>query len=307
MELDLRSLRSFAEVADGLSFTKAAARLGVSQPQLSMRIRALEARLGFPLFERSSRSVNLTRQGAQLLTEAHQMLGQAEHFSSAVQSIRFDIRNTLHLGAIDYFRPLRRRMLGQFTACNPAATVEVELIRLTSDGFSGLASGRLDAAIMLETQAAPPEFETLLLARSTVGLLLPVGSPLTRNPLLSPGDLQDLPVALFRRDTSPALHDEMVRLVEPWGARIVRLPEPTEAGLIEFVRETGTAAICGRWWDDDADEPAGVTHRLLLGHSFELSCVLARPRTGASKACNQLWDLARTVSCAAGNSHSAPL
>ena len=61
--MDLRALNSFAVVAEELHFRKAAIRLNVTQPSLSMRIQALEREVGVSLLERDRRSVQLTEAG----------------------------------------------------------------------------------------------------------------------------------------------------------------------------------------------------------------------------------------------------
>ena len=64
---NLNDLLAFLAVAEERSFTKAAARLGVSQPALSYTIRQLEARLGVRLLARTTRSVTPTEAGERLL------------------------------------------------------------------------------------------------------------------------------------------------------------------------------------------------------------------------------------------------
>jgi DNA-binding transcriptional LysR family regulator len=70
MDLDLRKLRYFRAVADHLHFGRAAKQLFIAQPVLSRQIRMLEQELGCELFIRTSRSVRLTKAGAQLQQEA---------------------------------------------------------------------------------------------------------------------------------------------------------------------------------------------------------------------------------------------
>ena len=85
VDLDLRKLRYFVAVADGLHFGQAAERLYVAQPVLSRQIRKLEQELGAALFVRSSRHVELTEAGRQLLDEARPLLAAADAASRRVR------------------------------------------------------------------------------------------------------------------------------------------------------------------------------------------------------------------------------
>jgi DNA-binding transcriptional LysR family regulator len=295
MELDLRVVRSFVTLATTLSFTRAAAALQVTQPQLSMRIRGLEGQLGFRLFERTSRQVRLTSQGEALLPQARRMLEEADRLLGEAENIRFNIGHTLKVGAIEYFQPLRRRFLSQYMKQHAAEVVEVEPLRDPSESLSGLASGRFDVAFLscLETDALPAEFEGLVLTRQPLGLLVPAHSRLAGKPALDPADLAGLSVALFRRDQSPELHDQVLDVMSPLGVRIVRLPEPSEAGLLDFVCNRGMPAVCARWWTADEDHPVGVAHRLIRGFSLNFLCVLARLRSRAPPSGERLWRMAR--------------
>lgn len=76
--MELRHLRALVVLAEELSFTRAARRLGIAQPALSAQISRLERRLGSKLVERSTRSVELTPAGHELLVRARRALAETD-------------------------------------------------------------------------------------------------------------------------------------------------------------------------------------------------------------------------------------
>src|SRR5258708_24543155 len=83
--MELRHLRYFVAVAEELNFTRAAKRLGINQPPLSLQIRQLEKELGTQLFRRRTRGVELTDAGKLMLEEARVILKQVETAKTGVR------------------------------------------------------------------------------------------------------------------------------------------------------------------------------------------------------------------------------
>ena len=98
--MELRQVRYFAAVADERSFTRAARRLGVSQPPLSFQIRKLEEELGARLFDRSSQKVELTAAGAAFQIGARRILDEVQKSRDAVRDAASGLVGTLHVGFI---------------------------------------------------------------------------------------------------------------------------------------------------------------------------------------------------------------
>jgi len=86
-QINLRLLHYFRVVAEELNFSKAAVRLNMSQPPLSLHIKELEHLLGTPLFLRTTRSVSLTPAGAALMREAGLMLDSINRSLHQVRKI----------------------------------------------------------------------------------------------------------------------------------------------------------------------------------------------------------------------------
>lgn len=85
MNVTLKQLRAFAEVARARGFTRAAERCGLSQPALTVAIRQLEEALGTALLERTTRRVRLSADGLAFLPTAERLLAEVD---GAIQSMR---------------------------------------------------------------------------------------------------------------------------------------------------------------------------------------------------------------------------
>src|SRR5437763_13815513 len=84
--MDTRQLAAFCAVVERRSFSQAAARLGVTQPAVSLQIRALEERLGQRLLDRSGRRVEPTEAGLRLYRGAQKLLALEEQLGEDVAS-----------------------------------------------------------------------------------------------------------------------------------------------------------------------------------------------------------------------------
>ncbi|WP_062111294.1 LysR family transcriptional regulator [Aureimonas sp. AU40] len=142
----LDDLAAFAVVARVGSFTRAAAALGTSTSNLSHTIRRLEARLGYRLLQRTSRSVSATEDGLTLLAELEPALASIEGVLEVLESGQDRVSGTLRITATrQAYQAAIRPILPAFTARHPNAVVEV----LIDYRYRDIVADRLDAGIRL--------------------------------------------------------------------------------------------------------------------------------------------------------------
>ncbi|HLM94223.1 MAG TPA: selenium metabolism-associated LysR family transcriptional regulator [Gaiellaceae bacterium] len=97
--MDTRQLAAFCAVVEKSSFSQAAERLGVTQPAVSLQVRALEERLGQTLLDRSGRRVEPTEAGLRLYRSAQRMLALEEQLYDEIAAESGELQGTLAIGA----------------------------------------------------------------------------------------------------------------------------------------------------------------------------------------------------------------
>lgn len=182
--LDIDSLRALVLVAEYRSFTRAAEALEATQAAISLRLKRLETRLGRRLLERTPRLVQLTPDGAVLLTEARHVL--AAH-DAALAALQAKPQRPLLLGISDQAVGAQLPgLLAQLRGRLPGLPLEVR-IGLSRDLSEAFEAGKIDAAILHHVGRTAPRGTELLL-RDRLGWFAAPGvswSPAEPLPLLA--------------------------------------------------------------------------------------------------------------------------
>ena len=99
--MELHQLRGFHEIARQRSFTRAAERLFITQPAISLQLKALEDELGETLLERAHKHIRLTPAGEILLRHTKAVLGALESAQAEIAGLRQELRGRIVLGTSD--------------------------------------------------------------------------------------------------------------------------------------------------------------------------------------------------------------
>ncbi|MFT3997084.1 MAG: LysR family transcriptional regulator [Asticcacaulis sp.] len=144
-------LAAFAHVAREQSFTRAAARLGVSQSALSQTVRALEERLGLRLLTRTTRSVSPTQAGERLLQTLAPRLEEIEAELTALTALRDKPAGTVRITASEHAAmSVLEPGLAGFLKEHPDLNVEI----IIDYGLTDIVAERFDAGVRLGEQVA---------------------------------------------------------------------------------------------------------------------------------------------------------
>ena len=153
--LEIRHFRYFLAVSEAGSFSRAADRLGISQPSVSQQMRDLEAALRVPLFQRRGKRIFLTASGLIFQEHARAILHQLETCLQEINREPGQLRGALRLGVIPVLNvPLVPHLLGLFSVDHPAVNVVVEEISST-EIETALEEGRMDVGLGFLTRHSP--------------------------------------------------------------------------------------------------------------------------------------------------------
>src|ERR1700722_3986342 len=193
MNVQIRHIRSFIAVALEKSFARGASRLNVSQPALSQTIMQFQQEVGFPLFERTTRSVALTPAGERGLARAVELRGPKDLFQNEVRAMQVAVRNELRVGfmigtAVEFLPAIVR----EFEKLNPQAAIRLQEFDF-SDPSAGLSTGEVDCGI-IRPPGGVDDIKIVEIAREKCVVCLPSGHRLVQKRSVRLDDILDEPI-----------------------------------------------------------------------------------------------------------------
>lgn len=199
--MDLKQLRYFATLAHELSFTRAARKLHVSQPPLSFQIANLESELDARLFNRTSRSVELSEAGKALLPHALAVLERIDEARHDVRRVASGLEGWVKVGlAGSHFLGPFPQFIKQYRERRPGVEVVLEEMK-PADQLQALRDGRVDLSIS-RTPVADDQLASHLLWREPVVAALPRQHRLAGRKRIQLTDLREDDFVFLRLDSS---------------------------------------------------------------------------------------------------------
>ncbi len=232
--MNAAQLRAFHAVASAGGFTRAAQRLGVTQPTLSGQVKALEESYGVELIERRGRQLGLTEIGAALLDLTRRIFGLTEEAEQLLAAARGLERGHLRLGADAPYHVLPA--LSAFTKRYPKLRLSLT-VGNSETLIRDLLDHRIDVAVVANL-APDARLYALPVRRDRLVLFVPKAHPWARRRQVRPADLRGERLVLREPGSSTR------RLFESAMARAgVPLDEVIEINSREAVREAVAAGL----------------------------------------------------------------
>lgn len=294
--MELRHIRYFLAVAEEGNFTRAAARLGIGQPPLSLQIKDLEREIGARLFHRVPHGAELTEAGRAFLDkvgplperalQAAEAARRAERGETGRLSLGFTGTSVLHpvLGAS--IRAFRRRF----------PDVDLRLEEANSALLlDGLEEERLDVAILRPALSSDAPIQAFALVRERLVAALPAAHEAAGE--TSPLDLDTLagePLLLTPRRVGTSLHDAAIEACRAAGFEpVLGQSAPQIASVLSLVSaELGFSLV------PDALRQlsiAGVRYRDLVPPAPHVELAVAYRRQRPSRLAANFADIARAA------------
>jgi DNA-binding transcriptional LysR family regulator len=204
--VELRQLRHFIALAETLNFSRAAERMHIAQPPLSISIRKLEEELGVRLFERGPRHVALTRAGNMALASARQALSCVAETTRVAQATAAGEAGVLRVAFVGgaTFRLFPQR-LPEFRLLYPA--VELELSEATSNqAVEKVSNGSSDVGILRYPLAQATSLAVHVLEQDRLAAVLPENHRLARRDSLQLKELAGEDFVMYSHAQAPSMH-----------------------------------------------------------------------------------------------------
>ena len=201
--MELRQVATFRAVAEELSFSRAAHRLGYVQSSVSAQVAALEQELGAPLFDRLGRRIALTDAGRVMLRYSGRLLDLTEETREAVADAGVgagEVKGTLTVSAPETLLTYRLpRLLALFHERHPKVRLSVRpsaVGRLVGSMRRSVEEGSVDVAFVLDGPVEAPGLSVEPLLEESVSVIVPAAHALAPSTMVTSRDLSGETVLL---------------------------------------------------------------------------------------------------------------
>lgn len=214
MKVNPKTLATFLAVAENASFRKAAEQLHVSLPAVSMQIKQMEERLGVALFQRTTRKVELTAEGEELLVSTRKAMAELEAALARIQQVADAQHGHLSFACVPTVAGTTLpTLLTEFARLYPGITVRVREVT-QPELLEAVRRRDVDFGIGLQP-ARPGELEARPLFADDYVAVMPAGHPAAEKSGISLRELAKMRLlalgsSQFRRDLQDALEREGV-------------------------------------------------------------------------------------------------
>lgn len=286
--MTVKQLRAFLALASTLNFAEAAAKLCLSQPALSLLLKNLEQRIGGRLFNRNTRQVNLTAEGAAFLATAKTLLANWEDAEEELR-LRFALQHgKLVLAAMPFFAAtLLPELLGIFRQRFPQISIEVHDV-LAERVTELVQQGRIELGITFEPEPATdlqffPLYQDQFIAIVPADLVKPHTS-LTWQQLLQHDFITLQQPSGIRRSVMQALAQAGIELQVSFEAhQLATVGRMVSSGLGVAV----VPSLCRQQMQEQGVQCLAITEPAII----KTVGVLCQPRSRLSAAANAMLDV----------------
>lgn len=229
--MELRKLRYFVALAEELHYGRAAQRLHITQPPLSMAILALEQELGVRLFDRSRRRVDLSHAGQTFLAHARALLARA---GDAIELTRAADRGEVGRLTIGFMSAslytLLPLVVRDFAARYPRVRLDLRELTIPVQ-IAALQRMDIDLGV-LRPPVSEADVDSETLIHEPLVVALPRGHPLTKLRRVPARRLATEPFVMFQRVPGLVLHDLVLGFCQQRGFKPAVSQEATQSHAI---------------------------------------------------------------------------
>ena len=241
MFLEIKKLKAFVTIVEEGSVTRAAERLNVAQPWVSVQLQRLEDMMGAILVERAKgRLVKLTAKGEELLPIAKRLLASHDEAASEIRAIMDRDRARLSLGVdpITLYLPERNDLIMQFMKRMPNVELEIGCLS-PSELFDGLISSRFDL-ILTSLPAPGDDIEAMPLCEYDLELFVPKANAAQYR---SPEKRKGSRMLTLPDSHHPAIFAWMREALAPFEFEWIRCPEESFDALMHYAVSLGVGTF----------------------------------------------------------------